>query len=70
MLGRIWSFLSKQVVTDVPDELSACMECGVTQCPDDRFRTCPRRLAQAAALRTARPPPTQQPPTQKPNVTP
>jgi hypothetical protein len=54
MIHRLWSFFSRHIVTDVPDEISACMECDATQCRDDRFRTCPNRLAQAAALRALR----------------
>ena len=59
MLARIWSFLVRRFVADVPDELSACMECGNAKCPDNRFRSCPYRLAQAEALRTARSTPNQ-----------
>jgi hypothetical protein len=41
-------------MTEVPDEISACLDCGKVQCVDKAFRTCPNRLARAAALKALR----------------
>jgi hypothetical protein len=51
MFKRFMAFLTRHIVTDVPDEIAACMECGVTQCVEGKFRNCPNRLARAAALK-------------------
>ena len=61
MLGKMWLFLKKQIVTDAPDELSACLDCGVSECREGRFQTCPNRLARAAALKALRTHPSQEP---------
>ncbi len=54
MFKRFLAFLTRQIVTDVPDELAACMECGISQCVDRKFRRCPNRLARVAALKAMR----------------
>lgn len=54
MLGKFWTFVSRQLVGDVPDEMSACLDCSAVQCRDNRFETCPHRLAEATALRAMR----------------
>jgi hypothetical protein len=54
MLARLWRVLSRNIVTDVRDEISACLDCGVVQCVEKEFRTCPNRLARAAALKALR----------------
>jgi hypothetical protein len=54
MLKRFLAFLTRQIVTEVPDELAACMECGISQCVEGKFRKCPNRLARVAALKAMR----------------
>lgn len=51
MLKRLWAWASSQVVTDVPAEISACLDCGKVQCVESEFRYCPNRLARSAALK-------------------
>ncbi len=51
MFDRLWRFLGGQVVENVPDELSACLECGAVQCVDSKWRNCPRRLERVSALK-------------------
>jgi hypothetical protein len=47
-------FFDRHIVANVPDELSACLECGEIQCVDSKFRNCPNRLARVAALKASR----------------
>ncbi len=54
MFKRFLAFLTKQIVTDTPDELAACMECGISQCVEGKFRKCPNRLARVATLKAMR----------------
>jgi hypothetical protein len=54
VLGRIRRFFGGHIVADVPDEISACLECGAVQCVEGKFRNCPNRLARVAALRALR----------------
>jgi len=54
MFGKIRDLIKKYLVADVPDELSACLDCDALQCSNDRWETCPNRLARAAALRAGR----------------
>jgi hypothetical protein len=54
MFERVVAFLTKQIVTEVPDEIAACMECGAIQCVEGKFRKCPNRLARVAALKAMR----------------
>ena len=51
MFKRFLAFLTKQIVTDTPDELAACMECGISQCVEGK---CPNRLARVATLKAMR----------------
>jgi hypothetical protein len=51
MFKRFLAYLTRHIVTDVPDEISACIECSVTQCVEGKFRNCPNRLARFAALK-------------------
>ena len=39
MLGRIRRFFGGHIVADVPDEISACLECGAVQCVARRCNT-------------------------------
>jgi hypothetical protein len=55
MLGKmIRDFTTRHLVDEVPDEMSACLDCGEVQCLNDKYQTCPNRLAQAAVLSAAR----------------
>lgn len=54
MLTKLWAFLKKNVVGEVPDELSACIECRVAQCGGEKFLTCPNRLNRAEGLKAMR----------------
>ncbi|HBK09460.1 MAG TPA: hypothetical protein DDZ81_26960 [Acetobacteraceae bacterium] len=51
MLRKLWAWASSQIVTDVPAEISACLDCGQVQCLDSQFRNCPNRLARSASLK-------------------
>ena len=51
MLGRIRAFVARYIVAEVPPELSACLDCGFPQCLDEKWESCPRRLADAAVLK-------------------
>jgi hypothetical protein len=51
---RIRGFILRHVSTEVPDEMAACLDCRAAQCSYTRYRDCPNRLAQAAALRALR----------------
>jgi hypothetical protein len=50
----LWRFFGRHIVANVPDELSACLECGEIQCVDSKFRNCPNRLARVAVLKASR----------------
>jgi hypothetical protein len=51
MLTETWRALARRyVVYDIPDEMAACFDCNAAICPDDKYRTCPYRLAGCAAL--------------------
>lgn len=55
MVGELWRNLArKYIVGDVPDEMAACFDCNALQCNDDKYETCPNRLAQTGAPRIAR----------------
>jgi hypothetical protein len=44
----------RYIVDDVPNELSACLECGAIHCSESEFRNCPHRLQRVAALEALR----------------
>jgi hypothetical protein len=55
MLREAWrAFVSKHIVAHVPDEMAACLDCGVVQCLNSKYETCPSRLAEVAELRDTR----------------
>ena len=54
VLDWLRRFFGRYVVDDVPDELSACLDCGRVECAESKFQSCPNRLARAAALKTER----------------
>ena len=41
-------FIRRYVVDEVPDEMSACLDCSATVCSRERYRTCQHRLEVAA----------------------
>ena len=53
MLSEAWrALVRKYIVYDIPDEMAACFDCNVARCSDERYESCPNRLAEAAALRS------------------
>jgi hypothetical protein len=50
MAGKIHDFIVGHIVAEVPDALSACLDCGFVECPNEKWENCPNRLARAAAL--------------------
>nr|WP_294529573.1 hypothetical protein [uncultured Rhodopila sp.] len=54
MTGKIHDFIVKHFVADVPDALSACLDCGFVQCSNEKWQSCPNRLAREAGLRAMR----------------
>jgi hypothetical protein len=50
VLERLWRFLSRQIVADVPDAYAACQDCLTSECNRDKFEHCEYRLAREAAL--------------------
>jgi hypothetical protein len=49
-VSKIHDFVVKHIVADVPDALSACLDCGFVQCLNEKWETCPNRLAREAGL--------------------
>jgi hypothetical protein len=46
MLSEGWrALVRKYIVYDVPDEMAACFDCNAVQCPNEKYETCPNRLA-------------------------
>jgi hypothetical protein len=43
--GKLWKRVKAGVVTDVPPSLDACESCREVDCPQERWLTCPTRLA-------------------------
>ncbi|MDR3533742.1 MAG: hypothetical protein P4L90_24670 [Rhodopila sp.] len=56
MFAYLRTIVRRHIVSEVPDELSACLDCGAVQCLETEFRTCPTRLARATALDALQPP--------------
>jgi hypothetical protein len=55
MLRDAWRrFLRWYIADDVPDEMDVCLDCDETECSEERYKTCPRRLASAEFHRQAR----------------
>jgi hypothetical protein len=55
MSYNLRTFIREHLVDEVPDEMSACLDCGAIQCRDGRYEDCPNRLARAAALKALHP---------------
>nr|WP_294544596.1 hypothetical protein [uncultured Rhodopila sp.] len=49
-MSKIRDFVVKYIAADVPDALSACLDCGFVQCLNEKWDSCPNRLAREAAL--------------------
>lgn len=55
MLRQAWRRLIKRHIVDaVPDEMAACLDCGETVCPREKYQTCQYRLRFAESYRQAR----------------
>jgi hypothetical protein len=50
MLDAIRTFIRKDIAAEVPDDLSACMDCDSVECPEEEFKNCPNRLARLTEL--------------------
>ena len=50
MTGFIQRFIRKYIVTEVPNAMSACLDCKVVQCTADEWESCANRLARKATL--------------------
>ena len=49
-MTKIHDFVAKYIVADVPDALSACLDCGFVECLNEKWESCSNRLAREAAL--------------------
>ena len=49
-MTKIHDFVVKYIVGDVPDALSACLDCGFVECLNEKWESCPNRLAREASL--------------------
>jgi hypothetical protein len=56
MLAALRSFVKRHIVEEVPDEMSACLECGRLDCRDSTYVACPNRLRRKADLQALRAP--------------
>ena len=56
MWEKLQNVIRQHIVSDVPIEMEACLECGAVQCLDGKYQTCQYRLAREAALKAARMP--------------
>jgi hypothetical protein len=50
MLDVIRTLIRKDIAAEVPDDLSACMDCDSIDCPEKEFKNCPNRLARLTEL--------------------
>jgi hypothetical protein len=50
MFSKLHEFLRHHFVDDVPAEMDLCLDCGVVNCPENRFKDCASRKAHAANL--------------------
>jgi hypothetical protein len=54
MLREVWRrFVRRHIADDVPDEMVACLDCGETECSEERYQTCRHRLVSAESYRQA-----------------
>jgi len=55
MLSAEWrTLVRKYIVYDIPDEMAACFDCDAARCPNERYETCPARLADVASAQASR----------------
>jgi hypothetical protein len=54
MRDRIRSFLKRNLIDTVPDEMDQCLDCGRPRCSAAEYRACAARLARADELRRQR----------------
>jgi hypothetical protein len=54
VLHSLHEFWRRHFVDDVPIEMDLCLDCGVLNCLEDRFKECPPRKARAAELAAER----------------
>ncbi len=54
MTGKFQDFIVNHLIAEVPDELSACLDCGFVECTNEKWETCANRLARLAAIRAMR----------------
>jgi hypothetical protein len=54
MLYRLHEFWRRHFVDDVPIEMDLCLDCGMLNCLEDRFKDCAPRKARAAELAAER----------------
>jgi hypothetical protein len=54
MTGKFQDFIEKHLISDVPDSMAACLDCGFVQCLNEKWENCPNRLAHVAAIRAMR----------------
>lgn len=50
-LQQLLKNLKKEIVQDIPDELAACEICGATECHNDEWINCEKRIAHAKCLK-------------------
>jgi hypothetical protein len=54
MFSEAWrTLVRKYIVYDVPDEMAACFDCHTARCPNDKYESCPTRLAAMQAVESA-----------------
>ena len=51
MFKRIGKFLLKWLIGDEPKDQLACGDCDATDCTNEKFRTCERRIARDEAVK-------------------
>ncbi len=53
MSGGFLAFVRHHIVSEVPTEMEACLDCDASQCTEERYRGCHNRLERFEALRMA-----------------
>jgi hypothetical protein len=53
LFSRIRAFIQRHIIADVPNDLSACLDCDALECIHGKWETCPHRLKRAADLEAA-----------------
>ena len=55
MFDRLQALVRRALVSDVPPEMSLCLDCGKLVCSEFEFRNCARRKERAAELAASNP---------------